>query len=86
MATFFIPAALRELCGGATRVELEATTISELVCAFDVRFPGAAARLVTDEGPRPGWAIAVDGVMVRRLSTKLSPAAEVHFVPAIGGG
>jgi molybdopterin synthase sulfur carrier subunit len=86
MATLFIPASLRELCGGATRMELDAATVRGLVRELDARYPGAAERLIADDAPRSGWAIAVDGVMVRSLATKLSPTAEVHFVPAVGGG
>lgn len=86
MPTLFIPAPLRDHCGGAERITLEAPTLRGLIRALEERFPGAAERLLVDDAPRPGWAFAVDGVMTKALSARLGPTAEVHIVPAVGGG
>jgi len=86
MPTLFIPAPLRDHCGGLDRIELEVSTVRGLIRALDERFPGAAGRLLADDAPRPGWAFAVDGVMTKALSARLAPTAEVHIVPAVGGG
>lgn len=86
MATLFIPAPLRPLCAGEVQVELEAGSVRALIRALDTRYPGTAERLVVDDALRTGWAVSVDGAMVRTLTAKLQPTSEVHFVPAVGGG
>lgn len=86
MPTLFIPAPLRDHCGGIDRIVLEAATLRGLIRALDARFPGAAERLLVEDAPRPGWAFAVDGVMTKALTTRIAPTAEVHIVPAVGGG
>jgi sulfur-carrier protein len=86
MATLFIPAPLRTLCAGEVQVDLEAGSVRALIRALEARYPGTAERLVVDDALRAGWAVSVDGAMVRGLTAKLLPTSEVHFVPAVGGG
>ena len=87
MVTVFIPAALRELAGGNTTVELSGSTVRELVTALDERFPGMAARLIEVGEVSRSLMVSIDGeIAPRGLRASTSKAKEVHFLPAIGGG
>lgn len=87
MPRVFIPAQLRPLTGGAEVLDVEGDTVRALVDRLDERFPGIRDRLCEGNGLRPGLAVAVDGnVSPRGLLAKAGPEAEVHFLPAIGGG
>lgn len=87
MPRVFVPAQLRSLCGGASQLHVDGQTVREVVENLDRQFPGVAARLCRDDALAPGLAVSVGGTMSSRgLATKVSPEAEVHFLPAIGGG
>jgi len=87
MPRVFLPAQLRELTGGQTQVDVEAQTLRQVMAALDEKFPGIAARLCQGDSLVPGVAVSIDGVMgSRSLLTKVGPASEIHFLPAIGGG
>jgi molybdopterin converting factor small subunit len=87
MARVFIPAQWRDLTGGAGDIEIAAATLDDVVAALESRYPGIAARLVTDGTIAPGLAVSIDGVVTSRgLLAPVPPNAEVHFLPAIGGG
>ena len=81
MATVFIPAALRELAGGAEELHVPAATVRELIAALDTRFPGMGERL------RDGVAVSIDGEIIQDpLLEPIEPESEVHFLPSISGG
>lgn len=87
MPTLFVPPQLRGITGDVDVVELEGTSIRQLIDAFDSRFPGVSERLCQEGQLRPGISVSVNG----RLSSlglyqKVQPQDEVHFIPAIGGG
>lgn len=87
MPTVIIPTPLRELTGDLESLQLEASNVAQLIQELEKKFPGMRARLCVDDQIRPGLAVAVDGTMSSRgLMQKLTPASEVHFLPAIGGG
>jgi molybdopterin synthase sulfur carrier subunit len=87
MPRVFIPAALREIAGGQSSVELEGQTVRQLIAALDERFPGMRARLLDGDELSPSLMISIDGTInPRKLLAAVSPASEVHFLPAIGGG
>jgi molybdopterin synthase sulfur carrier subunit len=82
-----LPAALVALFpGSASRVELRASTVGELLDALDARWPGMRDRL-RDSTPaiRRHINVFVDG---RRagLETHLAPGAEVFILTAMSGG
>ena len=61
--------------------------MGELIANLDAAYPGLAARLVDRGRVRPHLSVAVNGEIVARgLHIKLPDGAEVHFVPALGGG
>lgn len=87
MASVYIPAPLRDLCAGASRLELTASTLDQLLRALDERCPGFYARIVEDGAIRPELAVAIDGEAANYpLGERLHAAADVTIVPAISGG
>ena len=87
MVTVFVPPLLRELTGGADRVEVAGSSVRQIVAALDARFPGVGSRLCAGDELRPGLAVAVNGTVSSvGLLQKVPEGAEVHFLPAIGGG
>ncbi|MFO0947759.1 MAG: MoaD/ThiS family protein [Planctomycetota bacterium] len=87
MPRIFIPPSLRDLSGGETELQLDGANLRQIIVALDQEYPGFAARLCDGDSLAAGVAVAVDGVFVpRSLLVKVSPNAEVHFLPAIAGG
>lgn len=87
MATVWIPPLMRALTDGQQMVEVEGSSVRELVEALDERFPGIAERIVEEDRIRPGLSVAVDGAVQNRgLRAAVQPESEVHFVPAMSGG
>ena len=85
-----IPTPLRKFTGGAELVELEATTINEVLDRLDARHPGIRASVCDESGSLKRFInIYLDGEDVRfldNLSTSVRDGAEVVIVPAISGG
>lgn len=87
MPVVYIPTLMRDLTGGAEKVEVEGATLRQVVNNLDARYPGARARLCQDDRIRPDIAVAVDGEITRLgMLQAVTPASEVHFVPAVSGG
>jgi molybdopterin synthase sulfur carrier subunit len=87
MAKVFIPAQWRDLTGGLTEVDVEGSTLRQIVAGLENRFPGVSARLCDDGAIAGGLAVSIDGAVTSRgLLAPVEPASEVHFLPAIGGG
>ncbi len=83
----WIPALYRDLTAGAEVVTMDGATVGELIANLDAAYPGLAARLVDRGRVRPHLSVAVNGEIVARgLHVRLPDGAEVHFVPALGGG
>ena len=85
-----IPAPLRKHTSGAEIVEVDASTVKEVIEKLESRYPGIR-NSVCDEagGLRRFINIYVDGEDVRfleNLSTETRDGAEVAIVPAISGG
>ena len=82
-----LPAVLVDLFPGSLRrVEVDATTVSEMIDALDARWPGMRDRLC-DSTPRIRRHINVfiDGERAA-LDTRLTPGMEVFVLTAISGG
>jgi molybdopterin synthase sulfur carrier subunit len=87
MPHIFIPPLLRDSTGGLAEVDVEGATVRQIVTALESRFPGIRHRLCAGDQLRPGLAVAVNGaVSTMGLLQKVPADAEVHFLPAIGGG
>lgn len=85
-----IPTLLRRLTENADAVEVEATTVRDILDRLDERYPGFRARVCEETGElRRFINIYIDGEDVRfldNLSTSVPERAEVSIVPAIAGG
>jgi molybdopterin synthase sulfur carrier subunit len=86
MPTVFLPQQLRDLTDGVKQLDIEAETLRQAIDSLEERFPGVKRRLCDDSGLLPGLQVSVDNLSTRKLSTKLLPSSEIHFLPAIGGG
>jgi molybdopterin converting factor small subunit len=87
MATVHIPAAMRKLTGGETKVVVPGDTLEAVIANLETTYPGLKSRLVEGERIRPGLATFVDGVNASSaLSTRLGANAEIYFAPAMAGG
>ena len=87
MATVFIPSQWRDLTGEVLQLELSGATLREIAAGLEAKFPGIAERLVEGDAIAAGLAVSIDGAIASRgLRSPVPPQAEVHFLPAIGGG
>ena len=87
MATVFIPSLMQNLTGGKTRVEIEGSTVRQIINNLDEQHPGIKERLVDDNRVKPNISVAIDGeVTSLGMLEKVGEKSEVHFLPAIGGG
>jgi sulfur-carrier protein len=85
--TVWVPSLLRDLTGGKETVRVSGATVREVIDAVDRLHPGVRARLCDEDGLRSGVAVAVNTQFATLgLLQPVPPGAEVHFIPAIGGG
>ncbi len=87
MATVFIPPQLRALTQGQAQVTAAGTSVRRVIEDLEQRFPGLQQRLCANDALLPSLAVAINGtVSSLGLLTKVPDNAEVHFLPALGGG
>ncbi|MDA1061703.1 MAG: MoaD/ThiS family protein [Chloroflexi bacterium] len=87
MAKVFVPALMRKLSGDAHVVEVPGKTLREVVKNLELQYPGMKGLIVENDRVRPGLQLAVDGVLTATgLMAKVPDEAEVHILPALGGG
>ena len=87
MPTVAIPSLLRNLTHGKESITVPGSTIREVIDNLEVRCPGMKARLCEADRIKPGIAIYVNGLLTRgSLLERVDADAEIHFLPAIGGG
>jgi sulfur-carrier protein len=89
MPTIRVPSALRNFTGGASDVEVAATTVRDALAELDRRHPGIMAKVLDNGNVKPFIRIFVgpdDITGLSGLDTKLAERDEVAIVPAIAGG
>ena len=87
MVRVFVPTMLQATTGGVKELEVTARNVRQVIEQLDEQFPGIANRLMEDGEIRSNLAVAVDGEVARMgLMERVGENAEIHFVPAIGGG
>jgi molybdopterin synthase sulfur carrier subunit len=87
VVTVFIPTMLQSFTGGAKLVEMDATTVRQIINRLDELYPGIKNRLVKDDRIKAQLSVAIDGEVSRLgLMEHVPVSGEVHFIPAIGGG
>ncbi len=78
---------MQNLTDGKHRVQIEGSTVRQIVNNLDVAFPGMKERLVEKNQIKSNISVAVDGVVSPiGMLEKVEENSEVHFLPAIGGG
>ncbi|HSJ26820.1 MAG TPA: MoaD/ThiS family protein [Acidimicrobiia bacterium] len=69
------------MAGGVESIDVDVSTVAELVAVIQDRFPQLAARL------GEGMSVAIDGeVMSNADYEPLSADSEVYFLPPMSGG
>jgi molybdopterin converting factor small subunit len=87
MVTVHIPALLRELTAGQRQLEIEGTSVREVLDNLERKFPGIKDRFLEGDHLRPDISVAVDGeISPLGLLERVQSGSEVHFVAAIRGG
>lgn len=85
-----IPTPLRRMTNGLDKVQVEASTLAELINTLDADYPGFKARLVDEAGELRYFVnIYLNGEDVRFLkgmNTTTASGDEVSIVPAVAGG
>ena len=81
MARVFLTSGLSRHTGGVDKLDVDGTSVRELIAALERQFPGVGEVLTS------GVAVAIDGEIVHDAIYEPVPDdAEVHFLPAVSGG
>jgi len=89
MPSIRIPSALRNFTGGASDIEIAATTVRDALAELERRHPGISAKVLDNGAVKPFIRIFVGPDDIGGLSgleTALAERDEVSIVPAIAGG
>ena len=87
MATVHIPRHMQEATDGEATVEVPGGQLGKVVDALLEKHPPLRAILMTDGRVRPDISIAINSAMTENgLLEQVPDDAEVHLVPALGGG
>lgn len=89
MASIRVPSALRSFTGGASDVEITASTVRDALAELDKKHPGIAAKVLDKGNVKPFIRIFVgadDIGDLGGLDAKVTDRDEISIVPAIAGG
>jgi sulfur-carrier protein len=85
-----IPTQLRTLSGGEAEVDVEGTTVGEVLAALDTAHPGFRGRLFDDDGNLRRFVnvfVADDDIrFMSGLDTPVPEGETVSIIPAVAGG
>ncbi len=85
-----IPAQLRQYTEDQSSIEVEASTVGEVLTEVDAKFPGIKERICEPDGRiRRFVNVFVNGDDVRALEgpdTQVKDGDEVGIIPAVAGG
>ena len=88
--TVRIPTTLRALAGGSSEVQVDGSTVGEVLKALDAAHPGFTDRLVDDDGNLRRFVnvfVADDDVrFLQGLETPVAEGETVAIIPAVAGG
>ena len=89
-ATVRIPTTLRPMAGGKSEVEVEGSTVGEVLQSLDAAHPGFADRLLGEDGNLRKFVnvfVADDDVrFMEGLDTPVPDGETVAIIPAVAGG
>jgi molybdopterin converting factor small subunit len=90
MASIRVPSALRSFTGGASDVDITASTVREALTELEKKHPGIGSKLLDGTGKvKPFIRIYVgsdDIGDLGGLDAKVSDRDEISIIPAIAGG
>ena len=90
MATVRIPGSLRQQVGGASALEVEGSTVREVLERLSAEHPGIKSRLLDEAGSLRRFVnVFVDDEDIRHrdgLHTPVEPGQRVSILPAVAGG
>ena len=90
MATVYVPTPLRRLTGGQSKVQVQGSTVAEIIENLEAAFPGFKDRLCDEQGEIKRFInVFVNGEEIRTLQGDQTPVAdedEVSIIPAMAGG
>ena len=85
-----IPTPLRKMTGGLDKLEMNESTLSNMIDELETNYPGFRERLIDENGDLRYFVnIYVNGEDVRfldGLDTQTSSGDEISIVPAVAGG
>jgi molybdopterin synthase sulfur carrier subunit len=88
--TIRIPTTLRTLTGGQSQVEVEGSTVGEVLGALDAAHPGFSERLFDEDGSLRRFVnvfVADDDVrFIDGVDTAVPDGETVSIIPAVAGG
>ena len=88
--TIRIPTTLRTLTGGSAQVEVEGSTVGEVLSALEAAHPGFKERLFDDDGSLRRFVnvfVADDDVRyLDGVGTPVPDGETVSIIPAVAGG
>jgi len=87
MLHVFIPSLMRKLTNDKHIVEINASSITELINKLDEEYPGMKQQLTEGNLIKDGLSVVInDEISNNPLLEHLEDGFEIHFVPTIGGG
>ena len=90
MVTVVLPSYLQQFAGGSERVQVEGTTVAEVLDALGKEYPGVRSRVVTEQGEiRTHINVFVGDRSCRfedGLNTVVPRGGEVLILAAVSGG
>ena len=88
--TVRIPTTLRPLSGGASTVQVEGATLTEVIANLEVAHPGFSDRLLDESGAMRKFVnlfVADDDVRyLDGLNTPTPEGSTISIIPAVAGG
>ena len=88
--TVRIPTTLRPMSGGKSEVQVEGTTLAEVLASLDSAHPGFHDRLFDDEGGLRRFVnvfVADEDIrFMQGIDTPVNAGTTVSIVPAVAGG
>ena len=88
--TVRIPTTLRPLAGGQSSVQVEGSTLAEVIDSLDAAHPGFKDRLLDESGAMRKFVnlfVADDDVrFLQGLATPVPAGETVSIIPAVAGG
>ncbi|MBI4789617.1 MAG: MoaD/ThiS family protein [Chloroflexi bacterium] len=89
-ATLYVPTPLRKLTNGKSKVQIDGTSIAELIERAEAEYPGFRDRVLDSNGEVKRFInVFVNGVDMRTMqgkATTVKDGDEVSFIPAMAGG